>query len=236
MELTHLKRELFLSGFRTTLPFQTGVVPFGLLYGTLATNAGFPWWLVLLFSVIVFAGSSQLIFIDLFSQLGSAIQAVLGANVVNTRHLIYSAGVSQEFSIFPKRWRLALSYLLTDQLYAFSENQKSKLLKYPSEVRPWAYFGSGFCTWIFWFISSGVGIFFGQLIPASLNLEFAIPLLFMPMLMSVCKNKFGVMTSVFSVVYLMLFQKLPYGSGIFLSILCATATGYLIEKRWGEAE
>ncbi len=233
MEIQILKRQLFNSGFRKTLPFQTGVVPFGLLYGTLAVNAGFSWWLVLLFSVVVFAGSSQLIFIDLYSHLGSALQAVLGSNVVNTRHLIYSAGVSQQFSVFPKKWRLILSYLLTDQLYAFSEIQKKELLKYPLEIRPYAYFGSGFCTWIFWFMSTAAGIFFGQLIPASLNLEFAIPLLFMPMLMGVCKNKFGVLTSAFSVVCILLFQNFSYGSGIFLAIVCATVTGYFIEKRWG---
>ena len=210
MEFQERKKQLFLYGFRKTLPFQTGVVPFGLLYATLATNAGFSWWMVLLFSVVVFAGSSQLIFIDLFSHLSSALQAVLGSNVVNTRHLIYSAGVSQEFSVFSKKWRLILSYLLTDQLYAFSEVQKKELQPNPATNRPWAYFGSGFCTWIFWLASSGAGIFFGQLIPASLNLEFAIPLLFMPMLMSACKNRFGVITSILSVVFILLFQKLPY--------------------------
>ncbi len=233
MEPILLKRQLFLYGFRKTLPFQTGVIPFGLLYATLAVNAGLSGWVVLLFSVVVFAGSSQLIFIDLFSHLGSALQAVLGSNVVNTRHLIYSAGISQEFSIFPRKWRLLLSYLLTDQLYAFYETKKKELQKYPSEIRPYAYFGAGFCTWIFWFLSSGAGIFFGQLLPTSLNLEFAIPLLFMPMLMGVCKNKFGVITSIFSVVFILIFQDFPFGSGVFISIVCATVTGYLIEKRWG---
>ncbi len=232
MELTLLKRQLFLNGFRDTLAFQTGVIPFGLLYATLAVNAGFSWWMVLLFSVVVFAGTSQLIFIDLFSHLGSALQAVLGSNVVNTRHMIYSAGISHEFSAFPKKWRLLLSYLLTDQLYAFSENQKKDLHQYPIDARPYAYFGSGFCTWICWFISSAAGIFFGQLIPASLNLEFAIPLAFMPMLIGVCKNKFRVITTIFSVVFILLFQNFPYGSGIFFAIISATTAGYFIEKKW----
>lgn len=222
---------LFLSGFRKTLPFQTGVIPFGMLYATLAVSAGFQWWLVLLFSMVVFAGASQLVFVNLFMHIGSPFQAVLGANVVNLRHMIYSAGVSPRFFGFPLRWRLLLSYLLTDQLYAFAVGRQKEIDQIPAHLQPWFFFGSGFCTWVFWLLSTAAGIFFGQLLPKSLNLEFAIPLMFMPMLFQVCKNRFAYITAVLSVLFVFLFQKIPFGLGVFFAILCASLLGFFLQKR-----
>lgn len=224
------RRQTFLRGFHKTLPFQTGVLPFGLLYATLAVNAGFPDWLVLLFSMIVFAGSSQLVFVDLVCHIGSPIQAVLGSNFINMRHLIYSAGVSPKFAGFSRLWKIVLSYLLTDQLYAFSESFKDDSI--PQHLQPWYYLGSGLTTWIFWMLSTAAGVYFGQLVPKSWNLDFAIPLMFMPLLFKVCKNKFAYYTAVFSILFIILFQKVPFGLGIFASIICASLSGYYLEKRF----
>lgn len=229
-------RKIFFQGCKITVPFQTGVIPFGLLYATLATKAGFPWWLVLVFSMVVFAGSSQLVFIDLLATIGSPFQALLGSNFVNMRHLIYSAGISKDFSHLTTPWKLTLSYLLTDQLYAIVETRKSEIAKIPLDLQQWYYLGSGLCTWSVWQLSSGLGIFFGRLIPSSWNLDFAIPLMFMPLLFKVCKNKFSYVTAVLAVVFVLLFQKIPYGLGLFSAIVCASSIGYFLEKRFGKAQ
>ncbi|MBX3042057.1 MAG: AzlC family ABC transporter permease, partial [Bdellovibrionaceae bacterium] len=76
---------VFLFGFRKTLPFQSGVIPFGLLYATLAGAVGFPWWITFMLSIVVFGGSSQLVFVDLMQTLASPLQATLGSNIVNAR-------------------------------------------------------------------------------------------------------------------------------------------------------
>ena len=225
------KYRIFIKGVQTTLAFQTGVIPFGLLYATLATSAGFPWWLVMLFSVVVFAGSSQLVFIDLLAHLGSPLQAVLGSNIVNMRHLIYSAAISQEFSQFSRQWKMILGYLLTDQLYAISETHKAQIAKIPLDLRRWFFLGSGLSTWAFWQFSSALGIFFGRLVPADWNLDFAIPLMFMPMLFKVCKSKFSYYTAGCAVVFVFLFQKIPYGLGLMLAIVLASLLGTYFENK-----
>lgn len=212
----------FVSGFRGTLPMVSGVVPFGLLYATLATNAGLPWWLTLYLSVAVFGGTSQLVFIDLLRALGSPLQAGLGANIVNARHLIYSAGVSEFFAPFPFRWRFTLSYLLTDQLFAFAETRTEEARALPLPVRPWLYFGSGFCTWFFWIASTLLGAFFGRLIPADWNLAFAIPLTFMPLVFGVAKDRFGAGACLLAAALVCLLRPLPFGLGIFSAILLAS--------------
>lgn len=223
--------QIFLKGCQSTLPFQTGVIPFGLLYATLATKAGFPWWLVLVFSIVVFAGSSQLVFINLFMTLGSPFQAVLGSNFVNMRHLIYSAAVSKEFSHFSRRWQFILGYLLTDQLYAISETRKDITTQIPIDLRQWYYFGSGFSTWLSWQISSLLGIYFGRMVPTDWNLDFSIPLMFMPLMFKVCKDKYSFITAAISAILVFAFHKIPYGLGLCLAIVCASLIGRVFEKK-----
>lgn len=226
------KQTIIWKGFLRTLPFQGGVIPFGILYATIATSVGFPWWLVQLFSVIVYGGSSQLVFIDLYSHAGSVFQAVLGSNIVNARHFIYSAGVSRQFSDFPKKWRIILSYWLTDQLYAISISRREEINAILPGLRQWYFLGSAIGTWFFWFGSSFVGIFFGQLIPPSWNLSFAIPLMFMPLVISVCKSKFAIVTVVLSALFVIIFHQLPLGLGVVAAILLSSFFGYLIQKFW----
>ncbi|HRO66854.1 MAG TPA: AzlC family ABC transporter permease [Pseudobdellovibrionaceae bacterium] len=224
---------VFLFGFRKTLPFQSGVVPFGLLYATLAGTVGFSWWVTMLLSVVVFGGSSQLVFVDLMQTLFSPLQATLGANIVNARHLIYSAGVSRRYAGFSRGWQLFLCYLLTDQLFAVSESEKEQVDRMPQELVPWFYFGSGFCTWIFWVIATAVGIVFGHIIPTSWNLGFSIPLLFMPLVFSVAKTRAAAVSCVLAVLFVFLLQKLPFGLGVLAAILIASALGYLLRNRVG---
>lgn len=226
------KQSIVWKGFLRTLPFQGGVVPFGILYATIATNVGFPWWMVQLFSIIVFGGSSQLVFIDLYSHAGSVFQAVLGSNIVNARHFIYSAGVSRQFSEFPKKWRILLSYWLTDQLYAISISRRQEIENIPPSLRQWYFLGSAIGTWFFWFGSSFIGIFFGQLIPSSWNLNFAIPLMFMPLVLSVCKDKFAYGTVCLSILFVILFHDFPLGLGVVAAILSSSLLGYILQRIW----
>lgn len=213
------------------MPFQGGVIPFGLMYSTIAGAAGFPWWLTMLLTVVVFGGSSQLVFIDLLKSLGSPFQAVLGSNIVNARHLIYSAGVSEKFKDFPLRWKLLLAYLLTDQLYAIAEFNEVEKNSISKEREPWYYFGSGFCTWIFWVVSCGVGIAFGHFIPKSWNLGFSIPLMFMPLIFSVSKTKYAYWAAIFALPLVYLLKDLPFGFGIFLAIIFASTLAFVLQKK-----
>ena len=54
-------------GARDTLPIAVGIIPFGLVAGAAAVEAGYGVEGAVGFSVIVFAGASQLAAIDLLS-------------------------------------------------------------------------------------------------------------------------------------------------------------------------
>lgn len=226
------KKELFWMGFRKTLPLQGGLIPFGVLYATLATKVGFPWWITLMMSIVVLGGSSQLVFIDLVKTLGSPLQAVLGANIVNARHFIYSAALSRKFANFSLKWKILLSYMMTDHLYAISETDDETIEQLPHDYAPWYYFGSTSITVGAWILSTLLGIFFGRFIPSSWNLEFSIPLMFMPLVFSVAKHKYAYLTCLFAAGLIFLFHELPLGLGVFLSILLSSFIAHLIQRRY----
>lgn len=228
-------RSAFWAGFRRTLPFQSGVIPFGVLYATIASAAGLPWWMTLLFSIIVYGGSSQLVFLDLLRHLGSPFQAVLGSNIVNARHLIYSAGVSHEFASLPARWRFLLAYMLSDQLYAVIESDRPKTATMNTREKSWYFFGAGACTWVFWMLANIVGVGFGHVVPASWNLSFSIPLIFLPLVLGVTKNRFAVLTIVLTILLVVLLHRVPFGLGVFAAILLASTAGALMWRAKGKS-
>ena len=93
------------------------------------------------------------------------------------RHIIYSANVSFYISSLPLKWRIILGYLLTDEAFAVSFQEfenKNKFAHYHL-------LGGGLTLWVFWQISTVIGVFLGANIPPYLNLEFAIPLTLLPL-------------------------------------------------------
>ena len=63
----NLARNEFLGGVKAELPILVGVVPFGLIYGILALDAGLSAVQAQAMSMIVFAGSAQFLMAQLFA-------------------------------------------------------------------------------------------------------------------------------------------------------------------------
>ena len=63
----HPKLAEFLAGCRDEAPLQLGVVPFGMLYGIGAIQAGMPVWVAQLASAVVFAGAAQLVIVQMLA-------------------------------------------------------------------------------------------------------------------------------------------------------------------------
>ena len=111
-------RTEFFNGVKAELPILLGVLPFGMIYGVLALQAGLPPALALAMSSIVFAGSSQFIGTQLMAQGAGGFVIIATTFVVNLRHALYSASVAPFIKHVPLRWKVLLAYLLTDEAYA----------------------------------------------------------------------------------------------------------------------
>ena len=112
----------FVAGVKAELPILLGVVPFGLIYGILALDAGLSAVQAQAMSLIVFAGSAQFVMAQLFALGTPATVIVVTAVLVNLRHALYSASVAPYVNHLSGRWRFGLAYLLTDEAYAVAIN------------------------------------------------------------------------------------------------------------------
>lgn len=168
------------AGAVAVAPMLVGVIPFGLIAGATPVTDRFGGAAAVGFSTIVFAGASQLAALDALAHGGSVVVAVLAACTINLRMLLYSASISPYLTDEPLPRRLAVAYLLTDQAYAVSITQWSA----DADSRPrLPYFlGAGLLLWISWQVSTIVGVLVGSAVPADVPLDFAVPLVFLVLL------------------------------------------------------
>ena len=173
-------RSEFLAGVRAELPLLLGVVPFGLIFGVLGLAVGIPDWAVVLSSSLIFGGSSQVVFAQLWGAATPPPVIVATVGVVNLRHLLYSAAVAEYLRALPWRWKLLLAYLLTDE--AFAAAIKRLRDGPPNAHRHFFLLGTGLTLWTGWQLSTLAGVLVGEAIPATWSLDFSIALTFIALL------------------------------------------------------
>lgn len=223
------KLSMLWAGIRAESPILIGVFPFGLIYGALARNAGLAPLPAQMMSSIVFAGSSQFVAAKLIAEAAPGSVIVLTIAVVNMRHMLYSASVAEYVRGLPLRWKILLSYLLTDECYA------PTIVHYELDgVKPdshWFFLGAGLALWLTWQVSSALGIFAGAAIPASWRLDFALPLTFLAIVVPVLKD-FPVVAAALSagIVALLAFG-LPYKLGLIVAAFIGILVGTILERR-----
>jgi 4-azaleucine resistance transporter AzlC len=227
-------RKLFLEGVRAELPLLIGVFPFGMIYGALALNAGLSTSAAQLMSSILFAGSAQFITAQLVHDAVPGLVIILTIAVVNLRHMLYSASLAPYLKNLSLRWKVLLSYLLTDEAYAPS------IIKYEKDgVQPfshWFLFGAGFSLWFNWQVSTALGIFLGAAIPKEWPLDFALPLTFIAMVVPILKNRPMVASALSAGLVALIAFGLPYKLGIILAALTGILVGTILEGKKSTGE
>ncbi len=224
----------FWSGVRAELPLLVGVFPFGMIYGALALNAGLQPVAAQLMSSVVFAGSSQFIAVQLFHDSVPGIIIVLTIAVVNLRHALYSASLAPYVESLSMRWKVLLSYLLTDEAYAPSAIHYEK--EGVTQHGHWFFLGAGLALWTTWQISTAIGIVLGSAIPESWSLDFALPLTFIAMVVPVLKNRPAIAAALSAGVTALLAYSLPYQLGLILAALVGIVVGTFLEGRKSSEE
>jgi len=228
------RKRNFWAGLRAEIPLLIGGFPFGLLYGALAISSGLTPAQAQMMSVIVFAGTAQFIAVQLFHEAAPGLVIVLTIAVVNLRHMLYSASLAPYVSSLPMRWKVLLSYLLTDEAFA------PTILHYESEgvtsYGHWYFLAAGFILWLDWQVSTALGIFLGSAIPASLPLAFAVPLTFIAMVVPTLKTRPAVASALSAGLTALLAASLPYQLGLIVAAVVGIVVGTYLEGRQSERE
>lgn len=216
-------RSHFLAGVKAELPILFGVMPFGMIYGLLALDAGLSAQQTQAMSVIVFAGSAQFIMAQLFQSATPALVIVATAALVNLRHALYSASMTPYVKHVPPLWRALGAYFLTDEAYAVSISHFRSL---PGEKGKFSYFlGAGLALWTTWQLSTAAGILVGAQLPDSWSLDFFLPLGFIALLIPVIDEWPSGAAALCAGITAVIAYPLPYKLGLVLAAAVGIAVG-----------
>jgi 4-azaleucine resistance transporter AzlC len=105
------------AAFRYSIPVLLGYGTLGTAFGLVTSDAGYPWYLAVTTSLIMYAGAGQFIAVGFFAAGAPLIHAVLIEFVVNARHMAYSISMLRRYQnagIF----KPYLVFALTDETFA----------------------------------------------------------------------------------------------------------------------
>jgi 4-azaleucine resistance transporter AzlC len=213
-------------GVRDALPIILGYLPIGLAYGMLAVNKGLTPLQTTAMSIFVFAGSSQLVAIEMIAAEAAVAAIVAMTFLVNLRHLLLSASLSLHLRNLPLYYYPFLGFLVTDESFAVAmskiENKKKKQ----------SYFlGLGFTAYLGWVFSSAAGAFLTEFISFGSGgaLDFVLPAMFVVLLVMQISSRSEVIVAVFSALLSLFFALTTAGSwNIILATILAALLGVYI--------
>lgn len=181
-------RKGLVEGARRTLPVVLGDIPFAIVLGVLARQAGLSTLEITAMSVLVFAGASQLIAVGLWASPVPAVTIILTTLVVNLRHLLMGAALRPWFAGLSRLKIYGSAFFMTDESWAFT-------MRYLREGgRDLSFLlGSGLCLFVAWVGSSALGSFVGSGISAGdltrWALDFVFTAVFVTLAVSLWRGK-----------------------------------------------
>ncbi|WP_282175808.1 AzlC family ABC transporter permease [Vibrio nereis] len=223
------RSKLFLQGAIAMLPLSIAVIPWGLLAGSYAVESGLTIIESQALSAILFAGSAQLVATGMIKAGASLTTMLLATFFITSRHFLYSVSMRSKISPLPLRWRLALGYLLTDELFAICGQQSDK------QFNRWYALGAGLSFYLFWNLVTLIGIFAGSYIPSmnELGLEFAVAATFIAIVIPNVKSSPVLAAVVVSLILAVVCSYLGIESGLMIASVGGMFAGYITESLKG---
>jgi len=221
-----MDRAEFRRGVRDVVPLLLGIVPFGFIAGIATVNAGLGLPEAVGLSAIVFAGAAQLAALELIGRDAPLAIVVATAVVINLRMLMYSASIAPHFQTLSRRTKAAVAYLLTDQAYALS------IARYRTEDSPRRvayYLGVAVTLWAVWQATTVAGVVLGTSVPESLGLEFAVPLVFLALLVPAMEDRPTTVAGISGGVVAVATAGLPLNLGLLAGATVGIVAGLLSE-------
>ena len=234
-------RSAYFRGLSDITPAVVGLIPFGMISGAAATAAGMDPWLALGMSFIIYAGASQLAAISLLIQHAPALVVVATILVVNLRFMMYSAAIAPQFRHLSARKKWLFSYLLVDHAFALlsarfppgdtTQTPGTKAEQQVKKNRDDYYFGGTSFLWVMWQISNAIGVFAGTLIPGNWSLDFAIPLVFLALVLPALQSRTHWLTALVAVTAAAFTTALPMKLGLITAAIAGVAVGAWLDSR-----
>jgi predicted branched-subunit amino acid permease len=130
-----------------------------------------------------------------------------------------------------RRWKLLLSYLLTDEAFALTiahYNQTPSLPADPSN-KHWYFLGAGTALWSAWQASTAAGILLGAQIPDSWALDFTLALTFIALVVPMLHDRPSLAAALSAGVVAVVGADWPYKLGLMAAATSGIVIGLLVE-------
>jgi predicted branched-subunit amino acid permease len=221
-------RREFFAGCRAIAPVLVGTVPFGLVAGIAAVGAGMTPVEGIALSVLAFSGIAQLVVAQLIASQSPVVLTLAAALVVSLRFLMYSAALSPHLAHLPRRWRIPLSYLMTDQVFAIGVTRLAE----PGERRDRHYYllGAGLTLFTAWQASVVAGALAGAQVPAAWSLDFVVTLTFLALLAPALRTRADFAAASVAGAIALVAAGLPYRLSLVVASLAGIAAGLATER------
>ena len=222
-------RDAFRQGAKTISPMIAGAGPFGMILGVVTAEMGLSVVEGVGMSLLMFAGTAQLVALQLFSAGAALWVIILSATIINLRHIIYSASIATHFRPVSVWWKAVISYALVDQTYAFAIAQFEEHPDTP--YKEWFFLGMSVFIFVVWHLAMVIGYYAGTLIPESWSLGFVVPLIFVALLALAVEGWAFIGAAVVAATVAVTGTGLPHNLGLIVAMLAGIAFGSLVEGR-----
>ena len=229
--LARTPRAAFLHGTTQSLPFLIVIIPFAVLFGVVATEAGLNVAQVMGFSVLVLAGASQFTAVQLLSDNAPTIVIILSALAVNLRMAMYSASLLPWLREASGRQKAWIAYALIDQTFALSIQHYERHPRLGLQQRLAYFAGAALVLCVPWMVATWAGATLGDLIPDDIALDFALPITFLAMIAPMLRTTAHLAACFVAITAALLLAGLPSGLGLLIAAPLGMATGAIVEAR-----
>ena len=220
-------RQEFARGLRASAPAAPGVLAWGVVTGVAMVKSGLtvPWAIAI--SLLVYAGSAQLVALPLIAAGQAAWIIALAGFVTNLRFVIYSAALRPWFEAYSHWRRVLLGYLTGDFSFAMFIRRTAHEGEFPH--RDAWFFGVCALNWVLWQVASIVGIVAATAIPAQWGLQFAGTLALLALAIPPCLQRPGLAGALVAAPVAVLARGLPFGLGLVAGILAGTIAAMTVD-------
>jgi 4-azaleucine resistance transporter AzlC len=217
-------------GLLYTASLSPPYLVFGAVCGISAKQAGMTLTQAILLPALVFGGSAQVVLTSLLLTGAPVIVVILSAVIINSRMAIYSAIFSRWMKGFSPKQRASVAPLLVDQTYAAAVAYRQR----EGEANTlWLsqYYVAGFSLWLYWVLCNGIGFLAGNIVPASWQLDFAVPLSFVAVLAPLTKRVPMAVAAALGALLSLLFFALPLRLGLIAACMVGVCVMLLLDKK-----
>jgi len=222
---TESKSRSFWQGAIAMLPLSVAVLPWGLLAGSFAIDAGLNPFESQTLSVILFAGSAQLVATGMIKAGAGLMTMLITTLFITSRHFLYSVLMRSKISPLPTRWRFILGFLLTDELFALCGQQQDQ------QFNRWYALGAGLSFYLIWNFATLFGIVAGSHIPElnELGLEFAVAATFIAIVVPNIRSLPMIVSVLVALLLSVNLTVINFDGGLMIASVSAMIAGYATE-------